>query len=264
LLNLLVSIDTSAEAVIALKTAAFFGKGVVIQPIYVYEPPGRDIEFGAGWARHSWEKETYKLAQVTIEKLILTQQKKYPTIKKPMLLKGNPVTRIADFFNKKKFDFLVASSFLKMSNTIECIQCFQNTARKDKNSIPLLIINKINDFKKIIILTDGGETAEKAIGLLLKLPSLLYSKIILIGLARANDDSEKIQFLNLERGRAILKEKNFGAEGYIFSKLGLKGLKEKLRGEGVLVCPVLSSDGHLDLSKIITRKNQSGIFCIEP
>ena len=53
MLNLLVAIDRSLEASFALRTACLFGTDLNIQPIYVFEPPGRNLAFGAGWARKS-------------------------------------------------------------------------------------------------------------------------------------------------------------------------------------------------------------------
>ena len=49
MLELLVAVDRSLEASFALRTACLFGTDSIrIQPIYVFDPPGRDLAFGAG------------------------------------------------------------------------------------------------------------------------------------------------------------------------------------------------------------------------
>jgi len=262
LLNIVVSVDTSLQAKIALEAASRLSSQVRVQPVYVYDPPSRDIEFGAGWARHSWEKETCQQAQARIENLVLTQRDHCPDIKDPVLLKGDPFTKSAEFFMQNQFDLLVVGVPFRNLDSVQLIHRFQTLARKEKKGLPLLIIRQFNPIHGAVILTDGGEAAEKALGLFLRFIPFLSAKIILIGLARAGDPSKEIQFLNLERGRAILKEKEVSAQGYTISELGYEGIKKEIETTDLLVCPVLSRDEPFNLSKFTLNKNQSGLFCI--
>ena len=262
MLNLLVSVDTSHQAKIALETAGLLSSQVRVQPVYVYDPPGRDIEFGAGWARHSWERETWQQAQARIENMILTRREQCPDIKDPVLLKGDPVAKSAEFFMQNQFDLLVIGVPFRNLDSVQLIHRFQTLARKEKKELPLLIIRQFKPTGGTVILTDGGEAAEKALGLFLRFVPFLSAKIILVGLERAGDPSEEIQLLNLERGRAILEEKEVKAQGYTISELGYDGIQKKLETADLLVCPVLSNDEQFSLSTFTLNKNQSGLFCI--
>lgn len=262
MLNLLVAVDTSLEASIALRTACSLSSQVSIQPIYVYDPPGRDIEVGAGWARHSWEKETSQLAQDNIENLVLAERNQCPGINDPVVLKGEPVIKITNYFWQHHFDLLVVGAPFRSLGTVGLSRCFKNIAQKGKKGLPLLIVRHLKNFSRVIALTDGGDSAERALGLLLRFIPFLNVKITLVGLTRAGDHSQKTQVLNLERGHAILKEKDVEAKGHTISELGIKGIKAKLEKTDLLICPVLPDDGHQYLKELEINKLQAALFYI--
>ncbi|NOX32993.1 MAG: universal stress protein [Deltaproteobacteria bacterium] len=261
-MNLLVAVDTSLEASIALRTACSLSSKVSIQPIYVYDPPGRDIEVGAGWARHSWEKETSHQARANIENLVLAERNQCPDINDPVVLKGDPAAKITAYFRQNHFDLLVVGAPFRSMKTVGLSRCFRNAVQKSKKGLPLLIVRHLKNIQRVVALTDGGDSAERALGLLLRFIPFLTVKITLVGLARAGDKSHKIQVLNLERGRAILKEKDMEACGHTISELGFKGIKKKLKDTDLLICPVLPHDGHNYLKELEINKLQAALFYI--
>ena len=262
MLNLLVAVDTSREASVALRTACSLSPEVSIQPIYVYGPPGRDIELGAGWARHSWEKETSHLAKADIENLVLAERDQCPDINDPVILKGDSITKIADYFRQNHFDLLVLGAPFRSLETAGLGRCFRNTAPKNNKGLPLLIVRRLRNIRKIVALTDGGDSAERALGLLLRFIPFLTVKIVLVGLARAGDGSHKVQVFNIERGRAILKEKDVEAQSHTLSELGVKGIKKKLEDTDLLVCPVLPHNGYNCLKELEINKLRAVLFYI--
>ena len=110
MLNLLVTIDRSLEASFALRTACLFGADVNIQPIYVFEPPSRDMAFGAGWARKSWERETSRQAEENIGELVQAERSQCPSIHDPVVLTGDSIQEPAEYFWSGDFDLLVVGA----------------------------------------------------------------------------------------------------------------------------------------------------------
>ena len=92
MLNLLVAVDHSLEASFALRTACLLGLQIRIRPIYVFDPPGRDMSFGAGWAWKSWERDTRQQAKTYIDDLVLAERNQCANIEDPVIVMGDPVS----------------------------------------------------------------------------------------------------------------------------------------------------------------------------
>jgi len=244
MLNLLVAVNRSLEASFALRTACLFGTDLSIQPIYVFNPPGRDLAFGAGWARKSWERETSRHAEENIEDLVLAERSQCPYIHDPVVLTGDPIQEPAEYFWAGKFDLLVVGTPFRGSGPLALCRRFEHAARKEHRTLPLMVVRHLKNIEKIVALTDGSDPAEKTLGLLLKINAFISGRITLVGMAGTNSKDSSTETLNLERGLAIFNEKGIRAEGHSASALGAERLAAMMKTADLLVNPAHRRDLH--------------------
>ena len=242
MLSLLVAIDRSLEASFALRTACLFGTDLNIQPIYVFDPPGRDIAFGAGWARKSWERETSRQAEENIGDLVLAERNQCPNIHDPVVLTGDPFQEPAEYFWSGKFDLLVVGAPFRGSGPLALCRRFGNVARKEGRTLPLMVVRHLKNIATIVALTDGSDLAENTLGLLMKISSFISGRITLISTGASKTKDASTETLNLERGLAILNEKPLQADGHCASALGTERLTAILKSADLLVNPVHRED----------------------
>ena len=260
--QILVAVDRSLESSFALRTACLFGPRNRIQPIYVFEPPGRDISFGAGWARKSWERETSKQAHSDIQDLLMAERNQCPNIDQPMVLTGDPVQELARIFWEEPYDLLMLGVPFRGSGGLNLSRRFSQAAKKARRDIPLLAVRQLKAIDRAVALTDGSGPAESALGLMVRLSSLLPHDLTVVGLSREGDSGPESEALHLERGLAILKEKGLEAEGKLASRLGPEGLARELKSFDLVVKPVLKDDSYSYLHELLDDEIQAVLFYI--
>jgi nucleotide-binding universal stress UspA family protein len=263
MLNLLVTIDHSLEASFALRTACLFGTDLNIQPIHVFDRPGRDIAFGAGWARKSWERETSRQAEETVEDLVVAERTQCPNIHDPLVLTGDPIQEPADRFWSGQFDLLVVGAPFRGLGPLALYRRFSHVARKAGRSLPLMVVHQLKAIEKIVALTDGSELAENALGLLLKINSFIKGSITLVGISDKASNAASAEALNLERGLAILNEKGDQTTGHCASDLGPEGLARVLKAAQLLVNVVHPKAPHHLLFDLHEEEIQSVLVYVQ-
>jgi hypothetical protein len=251
MMNLLVVIDRSLEASFALRTACLFGTDVTIRPICVVDPPGRNIPFDAGWARKSWKQETLRKAEERIGDLVLAERTACPHIDDPVVLTGDAIQEPADCFWSGQFDMLVVGAPYKGLGLMTLCRRFGQAARKEQRALPLMVVRHLKALKNVVALTDGSHSAENALGLLLKINYLISGNITLVGTHRDKGRAASTETLNLERGLAILSEKNIQATGHTASALGTEALADLVRAADLLVNPCHGPGNGKDRSQIV-------------
>jgi hypothetical protein len=242
MLNLLVTIDRSLEASFALRTACLFGTDVNIQPIYVFEPPGRDAAYGAGWARKSWERETSRQAEENIVDLVQAERSQCPSIQDPVVLHGDFIQEPAEYFWSGNFDLLVVGAPFRGLGPQALCRRFGHMAHKEHRDLPLMVVRHLKNMEKIVALTDGSDLAENTLGLLLKIHSFISGRITLVGTSGVGSKDPSSDKLNLERGLAILNEKGIEVAGHSVSELGDQRLRTMMKEADLLVNPVHQHD----------------------
>lgn len=262
MLKLLVAIDRSLEASIALRMACFFGLQVNIRPIYVSDPPGRDISFGAGWAWKSWERETSQQAGETIEDLVVTERSQCPNIEDPVVLIGDPFQKIADHFSKNEYDLLITGAPFRGQEPKSLCHRYGVFAKKMDMNVPLLMVRRLKNIHRIIALTDGSVPAERALGVLIRLVPLLAADIILVALGHGSNTPSS-ETLNLERGLAIFREKGIEVSGQTLSGMDLQKLKRDLFEADLVVAPYPIDDSKGPLQDLLSINDiKAALFCI--
>ena len=105
-----------------------------------------------------------------------------------------------------------------------------------------MVVRHLKNIEKIVALTDGSDLAEKSLGLLLKLKSFVSGRTTLIGTGRDQEPDDSAETLHLERGMAILKEKEIAATGLTASAVGTAQLTALLKEADLLVNPLSHKD----------------------
>lgn len=245
MLSLLVAVDRNLESSFALRTACFFGDKTRIKPVHIQDPPGRDLTFGAGWARKSWAREFNKLAQENIGELVLAERDQCPYIESPSVMTGDPVHDPAELFWREDFDLLIVGAPYRGWGPLAVGRKFYQAAKKEKKDLPLLLVQELHHIHRVTALTDGSELAEKGLGLLARISSFLSVEISLASLSRTEGSDTRTESVYLERGMAILNEKGLEPSGYLASKLGPDGLLDTLVRSDMVVGPFLADEKHL-------------------
>ena len=236
MLNLLVAVDRSLEASFALRTACFLGHQITVRPIYVFDPPGRDMTLGAGWAWKSWERDIRRQAHRDIADLVQAERNQCANIEDPVIVMGDPVQEMAAHFWKDGFDLLVVGVPLKELDLLALSRRFRQVVRKARQGLPLLLVKHLKSISTVVALTDGGAAAENALGVLIRLSAFLTVDVTLVGLPRPGGISmTDTEALNLNRGLAILSEKGVEAAGFTASSLAPEALAAKLRAADLVV-----------------------------
>ena len=241
-MNLLVVVDHSLEASFALRTVCLFGTDMNIKPIYVIEPPGRDMAFGAGWARKSWKRETSRKAEEHIRDLVLAERTVCPNIDDPVVLTGDVIQESTEYFWSGEFDLLVAGAPFKGLGPMALCRRFGHAARKKHRALPLMVVRHLKALENVVALTDGSDLAENALGLLLKINYLISGKITLVGTYGDDERAASTETLNLERGMAIFNERQVQAIGHTASALGRDALADMVSAADLVVNPCHGKD----------------------
>jgi nucleotide-binding universal stress UspA family protein len=262
MLKLLVAVDRSLEASIALRTACLFGLQVRIQPIYAVDPPGRNMTVGAGWAWKSWEREASQQAEENIEDLVISERTQCPNIEDPVVLTGEPFQKMAGYFWENDFDLVIAGTPFRGLELKALISRFAAVAKKSEKPLPLLVMRHLKDIKRIVAFTDGGVAAETALGILIRLIPPLAADIVLIALAQGAAPSPNAETLNLERGLAIFSEKDIEVKGQTLSSLDPQKLKAELQRADLVVGHYPLEDSRTQVQDQLLHDINAALFCI--
>lgn len=239
--NLLVVMDHSLEASMALTMACRFESTIRIHPIYVAPSPGHDLEIGAGWARKSWVKENIEKAQKDAHDLVIAHGRECPCLEKPILTRGDPVKTIAEHFMQSGCDMLIAGAPYRGLDSVALANRFREAVRKSARDLPLLVVRHMGTVNGTLALTDGGDASLKTLGFLNRISPLLSEEITLICPSEKDGAPGTSQALVLERGLAVLQEREINAAARTEADLMEEGLEANFRKTGLLVCPYSSA-----------------------
>ena len=260
MLNLLVAVEHSLESSFALRTVCLLGLQIRIQPIYVYDPPARDLSLGAGWAWKSWERETRQMAKSTIDDLVLAERNQCTNIEDPIIVMGDAVHELTGHFWRNRFDLLVVGAPFREWGPLALSRRFCQAAKKARQDVPLLVVRHLKNIRHVVAMTDGSLLAEKALALLARLNPFLSCQTTLVGLPRSSQSSEKIETANLENALAGLKEKGIDAAGRTASSLSTGELQRQLKAADLVVCPFICGDHHIQYRGVLDHDVQAALF----
>jgi hypothetical protein len=240
MLSSLVAVDRNLESSFALRVACRLGGRV--RPIHVVENPAREMSFGIGWARKSWEQDAVQQAGLVLDDLIEAERYQCPAIEEPLVVAGDPVQQIATALKNQGLDLLVLGVPFRGMQAHGLSKRFSQYAEKAHLEIPALLVRGLGSMKKVSALTDGGRWAEDALGLLARAEPAGGREITLIGISPGEHPDPAAEDRQLNRGAAILEEKGIRPAVAKASELGQEALLNQLRGSDLVVCPLLPED----------------------
>lgn len=240
MLSSLVAVDRNLESSFALRAACRLGGEV--RPIHVVESPERELSFGIGWARKSWEQEALEQARLTVNELIEAERHECPAIQEPILVAGDPVQEIANAMTRHRLDLLVLGVPFRGSQAHDLAKRFSQQAEKAHLEIPALLVRGLGPVRRISALTDGSKWAEDALGLLARSQPAQEREISLIGITPGEQPDPEVEAREVSRGVAILAEKGIQPQVAKASDLGEEALLAQLRRSDLVICPLLPED----------------------
>ena len=235
MLNFLAMVEHGQESIKAIETACSLGTHFFIHPIYIKPSDEHDLSVGAGWVWNTWERENRQKARKDVKILLSDQKQRYPNLKDPVVVSGGPIKAAAGFFLEKKHDLIVTGTPFRGMYPMVLAHRFHEAIHKKDRDLPLWVIKDSCPVSRVVALTDGSDSAEKAIGFLNRFVPHLNASITLIGLARKDDHSLKTEAINLERGFAILREKGINADGFTEKSMNHDGLGAEISKADLLV-----------------------------
>ncbi len=242
MLSSLVAVDRNLESSFALRAACRLGGEV--RPIHVVESPEREMSFGIGWARKSWEHEAVEQARLVVNELIEAERYQCPAIQEPILVAGDPVQQIASIMQDQHLDLLVMGVPFRGLQANGLAKRFSQYAEKAHLEMPALLVRGLGPVKRVSALTDGSKWAEDALGLLARSAPVAGREITLIGLSHGEHPDPEVEARELARGVAILEEKGIRPAVAKSSEMGDEALLEQLRKSDLVVCPLLPEGKH--------------------
>ena len=245
-----------------MTAACGLGPGALIHPVYVKPFKEHDLTVGAGWAWKSWEREDRIQARKDVQSLVAAQRPQCPNLKEPVVISGRAVQVAARFYLANSHDLIVIGTPFRGLHSIHIAQRFQEAIRRKGKDLPLWIVLSPKPIRRAVALTDGSDTAEKALGFLNRVISDLHLTVTLISLKRKNGVNHDTEALILERGFAILKEKGVNADGFASETLPRSRLGTEISNADLLVVP-FSSGPCVQLFEQFGRTPPSLLFYLD-
>jgi hypothetical protein len=109
MIKALVSIDADLPSSIALRYTCQLARLIKmeIQTIHVHEQTAAGPGIGAGWARHTWEKEMVEEGKKEISQLLTAESDFCPILKEPIVVPGDHEKEILTQLRTRNYDIFV-------------------------------------------------------------------------------------------------------------------------------------------------------------
>ncbi|MFH1033529.1 MAG: universal stress protein [Pseudomonadota bacterium] len=256
MLSSLVAVDRNLESSFALRWACALGGRV--RPVHVVDSPVRDMSFGIGWARKSWEQDAVDQARRELAGLLQAERHQCPAIEEPLVMAGDTVQQVETAFQQQNLDLLVMGLPFRGLEPGGLIKRFGPLADKASLEIPALLVRGLGPLKRLCALTDGGRLAEDALGVLARAMPASGGEISLIGVSSGESADPQAEARHLQRGAAILREKGLTPQSFEASEMGEEALLEHLGQADLVACPLLLEDKrHHHLSEFCQSRCQA-------
>ena len=161
MLRFLVAIDHTVESTFGLRAACSLAreKGGALEALHVIDPTAKTLDYGAGWAIHSYKKERLREAYADMEDIITSESHTCESTPDLKVVFGEIVREIATEVAKGSFDVLFMGSvhplegphqgvLLKLLSKVPC---------------PVIAVKHYRPLREVLLLVGEGEAAEGAV-----------------------------------------------------------------------------------------------------
>jgi hypothetical protein len=172
MIRALVSIDADLASSIALRYTCQLAKlmEVEIQTIHIHEPEkagAGGAVMGAGWARHTYEKELIETASKGISQLLTAESGFCPVLNKPIILSGDREKEILDTLRKGSYDLFVEGMPVGFSS--KTLGKLLKGGLYHHLPVPALLVPNLFPLKRLLLLIGDDKDYETLYGTLASL-----------------------------------------------------------------------------------------------
>ena len=195
-----------------------------------------------------------------IDDLVMAERSLCANIEEPIIATGDPVHALTHHFWGNPFDLLVVGTPFRDWGARTLSRRFWQAARKSGRDLPLLLVRHLKSIRRVAVLTDGSEPAQKALDLFVRFYPLLSCDVAVVGLARENRPSADTQGVDVEALVAGLKAKGIDAADRGTLSPGADELRAELKAADLVVSPFLSAEHHSPFQELMDHAVEAGIF----
>jgi nucleotide-binding universal stress UspA family protein len=229
MLRFLVAIDHTVESTFALRAACGLARerGGTLEAFHVLDPSAKTLDYGAGWAIHSYKRERLREAYADMEGVIASESQTRESTPDLKVVFGEIVKEIAREVARGSFDVLFMGSVHPLEGPHQGI-LFKLLS---KVPCPVITVKQYRPLKRVLLLVGEREAAEEAVS---------KAELLLKGLS-VHIDLAGVSKTEKETPTHVLLEKS----GQRLVSLGIETSVLTLSGDPIH--EVLESARHYDL-----------------
>lgn len=201
MLRFLVAIDHTVESTFALRAACALAKekGGYLEAVHVLDPSAKSLDYGTGWAIHTYKRELLKDAYADMEGVIASEGQACAAVPDLKVVFGNVVKEISREVEKGAFDLLFVGSVHPLEGTHQGILL----KLLQKVPCPVFIVKHYRPLRKVLVCAGESETFEKAVSKTEFLLKGLSLHIDLVGFQEAGHETGMQELLGKTRDRLL-------------------------------------------------------------
>jgi len=201
MLRFLVALDHTVESTFALRTACRMAKekGGTLEALHVLDPTAKTLDYGAGWAIHSYKRERLREAYADMEDVIASESQTYESTPDLKVVFGDVVKEIAREVAKGSFDALFMGSVHPLEGPHQGILL----KLLSKVSCPVITVKHYRPLERVLLLIGDGEVAEAAVSKTEVLLKGLSVHVDLAGVAETEEETPAKTIVEESRERLL-------------------------------------------------------------
>jgi nucleotide-binding universal stress UspA family protein len=201
MLRFLVAIDHTVESTFSLRAACGLAreKGGTLEALHVIDPTAKTLDYGAGWAIHSYKKERLREAYADMEGVIASESQTCESTPDLRVVFGEIVKEIASEVAKGSFDFLFMGSVHPLEGPHQGILL----KLLSKVPCPVIAVKHYRPLRKALLLVGEGVAAEGPVSKTELLLNGLSVHIDLAGVAKTDKETQAHALLEKSRDRLL-------------------------------------------------------------
>lgn len=161
MLRFLVAIDHTVESTFALRAACALArkKGGYLEAVHVLDPSSKTLDYGTGWAVHTYKRELLKDAYSDMEGVIASEGQTCESKPDLKVVFGNVVKEITREVAKGAFDLLFMGSVHPLEGPHQGILL----KLLQKVRCPVIIVKHYRPLQKVLVYAGESEDFERAV-----------------------------------------------------------------------------------------------------
>ena len=201
MLRFLVAIDHTVESTFALRAACDLAKekGGHLEALHVLDPSAKTLDYGAGWAIHTYKRERLQEAYADMQGVIASESQTCESTPDLKVVFGDVVKEITREVARGSFDALFMGSVHPLEGPHQGILL----KLLPKAPCPVITVKHYRPLRKVLLLVGEEEAAEKAISTTDLLFKGLSVRMDVAALAQTEEETSPQVLLEKTRERLV-------------------------------------------------------------